>query len=149
VAQDVTLTELASALIASFEGPPPMNSQGLYIPFQNGGGAWTIGKGHTKGITASTPPATQAEVDEWFAEDQAPLFGFVGKLPLLEAAALVSFGFNCGLGALQDVLAGRGVVEHYCHDAKENVEPGLKTRRHLEAVLMALGQQMTSPHPQT
>lgn len=140
---DVTLAELAAALISSFEGPPPMNKDGLYIPFQDGGGVWTIGKGHTPGVTESTPPATQAQVDAWFAADQAPLFTLVRGIPLLEAAALVSFGFNCGSGALQEVLAGRGVIFHYMHDSKGNVEPGLVTRRNLEGLLMSVSQQLT------
>ena len=139
---DVTLAELAGSLIATFEGAPPVNAQGLYLPFRDGGGIWTCGRGHTSGVTISTPPATQEQVDRWFAADQAPLLSIVQHLPVLEAAAWASFGFNCGISAMEACLAGHGVMQHYIHDAKNNVEPGLVTRRLLESLLIQLSQQL-------
>ena len=140
---DVTVAELASALISVAEGQPHLNANGLYAPFRDGGGIWTIGRGHTAGVTAATPPATQAQVDQWFAEDQAYLLSIVSGLPILEAAALVSFGFNCGAGALRLVLCGHSILTHYVHDAKGNIEPGLVARRALESLLISLSQQLS------
>lgn len=146
---DVTLPELAGALIAVFEGTGPVNAQGLYLPYRDGGGVWTIGRGHTAGVNSATPPATQAQVDAWFAADQAPLLKLVANLPVLEAAALASFGFNCGPASLASVMAGHSVLTHYVHDAKQAIEPGLVARRNLESLLITLSQQVTTMLPKT
>ena len=139
---DVTVPELALALITVFEGCGPRNAQGLYIPYQDSGKVWTIGKGHTSGVAATTPPATQAQVDAWFAQDAAPLIAKVAGLPVLEGAVLVSFGYNCGAGALAQVMGGRSLMTQFVHDSNGNVLPGLVARRALESVLLALSQQL-------
>lgn len=137
-----TVAQLAAAMIALEEGPPPRNSQGLYIPFQDGGGVWTIAVGHTKGVNTATPPACDALAHQWFIDDQAPLFALVANLPPLEAAAYVDFAFDCGAAALASVLGGHSVLTHYIHDAKGNIEPGLVTRRDREEFLILLSQQL-------
>lgn len=129
----VTTAELAAALIAVFEGCK-------LTSYQDSGGVWTIGIGHTKGVTAGQT-ITMQQAQQFFAEDQAPLLAKVQGLPVIEAAALVSFGFNCGLGALEEVLAGHAFVTQFVHDRKGNPLPGLVTRRTLEEALMNLGQQ--------
>ena len=68
-----------------------------------------------------------------------PLLATVTGKPLLEAAALVSFGFNCGLGALREYMAGRTKLEDHVHDRRGNVMPGLVARRRLEAMLIEIG----------
>ena len=134
-----TVQEIASALITVFEGC-------RLTAYQDSGGVWTIGHGHTgrvggvlitKGLTIS-----QAQADALLVQDQAPLFALVKDMPALEAAALVSFGYNCGVGNLQKVLAGHAFVTQFTKDSHGNVLPGLVARRALEDVLIATAQQM-------
>ncbi len=136
---DVTLAELAAALIAPLEGV-------RYAAYTDSGSVWTIGIGHTKGVKMGDT-ATEAQVQQWFAEDQAPLIAMVKDRPILEAAALVSFGFNCGLGALQRVMAGHSMLTDFVKDAHGNTLHGLVARRHLEETLIAVSQGLGSaPH---
>lgn len=130
----VTLAELAAALIASFEGC-------RLASYLDNGGVWTIGIGHTRGVTEGQT-ITEAQAQELFAADQAPLLGLVQDRPILEAAALASFGFNCGRGALAEVLAGHSTLTQFVHDAKGNVLPGLLSRRTLEETLIVVSQQI-------
>jgi GH24 family phage-related lysozyme (muramidase) len=128
-----TLAELSSALLAVFEGPARLRS------YQDGGGIWTIGRGHTKGVVEGMV-ITQAQSDDYFASDQAPLLAMPAGKPLLAAACYVSFGYNCGQRALRLVLSGVDTVTNpkYTHDARGMVEPGLVSRRALEALLIAV-----------
>lgn len=130
----VTVQELGSALIASFEGC-------RLAAYQDSGGVWTIGIGHTKGVAAGQV-ITMAQAQAFFAEDQAQLFILVAGRPVLEAAALASFGFNCGASALKEVMAGHSLLTQFVHDVKGNVLPGLLTRRILEETLIALSQDV-------
>jgi GH24 family phage-related lysozyme (muramidase) len=60
----------------------------------------------------------------------------------LSGAALVSFGYNCGSGALAKVLAGADTIANPRHttDAHGVVLGGLVNRRRLEEVLCLLAQ---------
>ncbi len=138
----VTTAELAAALIAVFEGC-------RLAAYQDSGGVWTIGIGHTGGVTQGMV-ITQAEALQFFAADQAPLLAKVAALNLsiAESAALVSFGFNCGIGALERVIVGYSIgtsdgmpaILAYNH-AGGQVVAGLAARRSLENTLIRLGQQ--------
>ena len=133
----VTVAELAAALIAVFEGC-------RLTAYRDPGGVWTIGIGHTAGVVAGQV-ITMAQAQAFFAEDQAPLFAKVGAgRGIADAAALVSFGFNCGLGALDRVMAGQATLDQFIHDARGNILPGLVARRNLEETLMLLGQQVSA-----
>lgn len=131
---NVTLPELAGALIQVFEGCK-------LVSYLDSGGVWTIGYGHTGPDVTHSSTITQQQAEDLLVQDQAHLFQLVQGIPLLEAAALVSFGFNCGAGALQKVLDGQSLMSNYVHDAHGNTLPGLVARRRLEETLMALGQQ--------
>lgn len=134
---DVTVQELATTIIAMAEG--------LRLKaYQDSGGVWTIGIGHTKGVQEGFT-ITADLASALFAEDAAPLFAKVAGLPILEGAALVSFGYNCGMGALQRVLDGQDTIANPAHttDRHGNVLPGLVNRRRLEELLCALSQQLT------
>jgi lysozyme len=131
----VTLAELSAALIAPLEGC-------RLTSYADSGGVLTIGIGHTGPDVHVGMTITQTQAEALFAADQSHLLAMVDDRPLLEAAALVSFGFNCGSGALSRVIAGLAHPEDFIHDAKGNVLPGLVTRRHLEATLMLVSQQM-------
>lgn len=134
---NVTLPELAAALIAVFEGE-------RLTAYRDSGGVLTIGIGHTgpqvyEGLRISAQDAALL-----FAKDQAPLLALLAGVPLLEAAALASFGFNCGRGALELVLGGHDTVANPKHttDRHGTVLPGLVARRRLEEMLMLVSQQM-------
>jgi len=127
-----TLAELASALIAPFEGPPRLTA------YQDAGGVWTIGRGHTRGVVKGMV-ITPAQSDLYFAEDAAPLLTVVERLPLIVAACYVDFGYNVGEGALARVLNGQDSLDNPIHTTDRHgiVEPGLVSRRRLEALLIA------------
>jgi GH24 family phage-related lysozyme (muramidase) len=127
-----TLAELSSALIAVFEGPERLTS------FQDSGGVWTIGRGHTAGVRQGVT-ITHDQSVALFAFDQMPLLDLVADKPLLAAAAYVSFGYNCGHGVLREVLRGIGSIEDPVHttDRHGQVQPGLVSRRRLELLMIA------------
>jgi lysozyme len=121
---------LAAALIRVFEGI-------RLTAYQDSGGVWTIGIGHTGPEVVAGLTITADQAAELFATDAAPLFGLVTAEPMIAAAAYVSFGYNCGRHTLEMVLAGQAKLEHYTHDRHGNELPGLVARRGLEAALIA------------
>lgn len=123
----MTTAELAAKLLLVLEGK-------RLISYPDSRGVWTIGIGHTKDIGPKMI-ATPEQVAAWFAEDQAPLLALVADKPVLEAAALVSFGFNCGVPALERVLAGKAHIEEFIYSGGS---PTLQPRRELEAALIAV-----------
>ena len=126
-----TLIQLASALIEVFEGC-------RLKAYRDSGGVWTVGLGHTKGVYEGMV-ITRDQAETFFAEDQAPLFALVKDKPMLAAAAMVSFGFNCGREALEEYLLGKLRLEDRVHDRDGNVLAGLVARRRLEGMLVAIG----------
>lgn len=134
---NVTVQELSAALIHQFEGCKLQ-------AYLDSGGVWTIGYGHTGPEIDHTTVWTQQQADDQLAKDQAHLFAMVANIKSIEeAAALVSFGYNCGAGALQRVLDGQDMVSDPKHttDRLGHILPGLVARRRLEETLIALGQQ--------
>src|SRR5579859_1737083 len=129
---EAILVELASALIASFEGV-------RLTAYQDSGGIWTIGFGHTGGVTAGMT-ITFEKAQELLAEDQKALWAAVAGVPDLEQVALVSFGYNCGLSKLIEVRDGHATMGQFVHDHAGNVLPGLVARRRVEEALMAYSQ---------
>ena len=127
-----TTAQLAAALIAVFEGPERLTA------FQDGGGVWTIGRGHTRGVTEGMT-ITHDQSVALFEQDQARLLLLVEGLPAVEGAAYVSFGYNCGWSALRNVLDGLDKISNPVHttDRRGVVEAGLVSRRALEALLIA------------
>lgn len=136
----VSLMELAARLIVVFEGRR-LNA------YQDSGGVWTIGIGHTR----TAKPGMVINDDEvvtLFTSDVKGLLALVEKFPPVKAAALLSFGFNCGAGALRRVLSGEIKVslEGFAvgdrkfgeRDIKGNLLQGLVARRRLEAALIMM-----------
>lgn len=122
--------------------------------YRDGGGVWTIGYGHTRGVAAGlTCLAVQAEA--WLVEDLASAEAAVAQLvrPTLgqdQVDALVSFVFNVGEGAFAastllrklnsgDVAGAAAEFPRWVHDAQGNVEPGLVTRRAAERQMFLKG----------
>jgi GH24 family phage-related lysozyme (muramidase) len=121
---------LAAALIRVFEGV-------RLTAYQDSGGVWTIGFGHTGSEVVSGYTITMDQASSLLQSDAAPLLNLVEAEPLVAAAAYVSFGYDCGYHTLQTVLSGTTHLENYIHDRHGNVQPGLVTRRGLEAALIA------------
>ncbi len=136
---DVTVIELATALIRVFEGLK-------LTAYRDSGGILTIGYGHTGPDVQEGMTITEAQARALLEKDQAHLFRMVEGKSVLEAAALVSFGYNCGAGALVKVLQGHAFMLDYIRDHKGNILPGLVARRELEETLACLGQQQQSAH---
>jgi lysozyme len=124
-----SVAEKAYALIAVFEGE-------RLTAYQDSGGVWTIGMGHTgpdvsKGLRISSEQALQL-----FADDIQPLRKLAdlvngGDWGDWQAAALISFGYNCGAAAMNHPEN----MTEFIHDRHGNVLPGLVARRRLEAAL--------------
>ena len=82
------------------------------VPYNDGFGTWTQGYGATVGddgkpITGLSPPISQATAEEWLKRDLAAAAEAVDRevqagvaLTENQAAALISFAFNEGAGAL-------------------------------------------------
>jgi len=128
-----TIAQLAAALIAVFEGL-------RLTAYQDPGGVWTVGIGHTgpEVVEGYEVSLDRAMLD--FANDQAHLLTLVANRSVTDGAALVSFGFNCGIASLMLVLRGADSMDspRYTRDRKGNVLPGLVTRRKLEILLRQL-----------
>lgn len=77
-------------------------------PYLCPAGVWTIGYGHTEGVTASSPPITEPEACDLLADDlaihYAPGVERLLKVPVSQRQfdALVSFAYNVGVGALAE-----------------------------------------------
>jgi lysozyme len=134
----VAIIDLAAALIAVFEGE-------RLTSYQDSGGVWTIGFGHTKDVQAGQA-ITHEDAVNLFSQDVAPLMNQVNGRRTLEAAALISFGYNCGAGALSRVLLGQDSISTTRHttDRKGQVLRGLVARRRLEQMLIAVSGEVTT-----
>lgn len=113
--------------------------------YQDSRGIWTIGFGHTSmaGGLQVTPGLviTYDQAVTLLEVDAAPLLARVSNHNPLEAAALASFGYNCGIGALGKVLAGQSKVMEYVN---VNHVPILAPRRALEDMLINVSRQLQS-----
>ena len=122
-----SVTKKAYALIAVFEGER-LNA------YQDSGGVWTIGMGHTGPDVCRGLNITSAQSLQYFDSDIQPLLLHVRGLSWLndwQMAALISFGYNCGYGATNHPEN----MNYFIHDRHGNVLPGLVARRRLEAAL--------------
>lgn len=119
------------------------------IAYLDGGGVWTNGIGHTKGVKRGQI-ATDAQVDDWFAQDSAEAVAGVNKavrVPLTQNQfdALVSLAFNIGVKAFTDSTLVRklnsgdeaGAALQFVRWNMDNgkVVAGLTRRRQAEADL--------------
>lgn len=121
---------LAAALIRVFEGV-------RLTAYQDTGGVWTIGFGHTGPEVVSGYTISYDQAVEQLQANITPMLGLVKDEPVVAAAAYVSFGYNCGYHTLQLVLEGQAKLENFVHDRHGNLLPGLVRRRNLEAALIA------------
>lgn len=128
----MTLPELSFAFLTILEGVRLKS-------YKDAVGIWTIGYGHTGPEVAEGQSITLDEAQVLFETDTQHLFQLVSHLPLQKAAALVCFGYNCGIGALQRVLTGQSNLlnftkgGHPAHDI-----PELVARRRFENALIQM-----------
>lgn len=90
------LCQEAVELVKSFEGFRPK-------PYLCPAGKWSLGFGHTHGVTANTPPVTREQAVKLLEDDLAEFGKGVSKLldvptKFNEFGALVSLAYNIGLG---------------------------------------------------
>lgn len=112
-------------------------------------GKWTIGYGHTQGVKAGDK-ITRSQAEEYLKGDLATFEKGVEKavkvkLNQYQFDALISFTYNCGLGALKSstllkkLNAGdyKGASDEFLKWNKSNgrVLAGLKRRRKAEKIL--------------
>lgn len=94
----MTYSRNGLSLTESFEGC-------RLTAYQDSGGIWTCGYGHTAGVNASTA-CTQEQAEIWLQEDVQAAVNAVNKYvttPLTQGEfdALVDFTFNLGAGSLR------------------------------------------------
>ena len=133
----ITAEQFAGSLLAVIEGC-------FLKAYRDSGWVWTIGIGHTGPDVTPGLTITREQALHLLAEDQAKLLSLVAGKPILEAAAYISFGYNCGRQTLINVLAGKDTISNpaHCTDRHGNVLPGLQSRRALEETLIALSKQL-------
>lgn len=145
-------------VIADFEGG--QSRDGLFHPYWDAyGNVWTIGYGHTGGVSASSRPLTKAQAQALLLSDltkeYAPHVARVAdalglKLTQNEFDALTSAVYNLGWGVLDkgrtlgDALRSNGLVRRkraadaflvYTKDANGHELAGLVRRRKAERAL--------------
>ena len=120
--------------------------------YRDGAGVWTIGRGHTRGVTPGMV-ITEAQSDAFLADDMSVAWTAVGAhlgtgvhLTDHEMAALTSFVFNVGINGfsssnlLKDINqedfsqieAHFLAWDHIHKNGKLVTDPGLRNRREKE-----------------
>lgn len=135
----ISTIDLAARAIRVFEGL-------RLSAYRDAVGILTIGFGHTKGVSEGQV-ITMAEAEAFLAEDAAPLVALVAAMPplppvdatALRNAALVSFGYNCGPGALARVISGKASLIDF-NKAGGRELAGLTARRALESGLISIAE---------
>lgn len=141
------VVERAAKFIASWEGG--QSRDGLFHPyFDHYGGVWTIGYGHTGGVSARSRPLTQAQAEALLAYDLSKKYAppvLALKLPTYGMqVALISAVYNLGPGILapshtlgaalrrRDWKAAGNALLLYDKDAHGQRLDGLTRRREAE-----------------
>lgn len=121
--------------------------------YQDSGGVWTIGWGHTAGVEPGQT-CSQAQADQWLLDDVSDAENAVNQMVKIgitqeEFDALVDFTFNLGVGAFQHstLLAklnandAQGAIDEFekWDMTGGKVVAGLLRRREAERALFTLG----------
>ena len=127
----MTALDIATPLITTFEGV-------RLTAYQDTGGVWTIGVGETGPEVKQGLTITYEQAMGMLTVRLHSLYLMVISKPPVVGAAYISFGYNCGAGALSKVLDGVDTISNpkYTHDMKGNTLPGLVNRRALELALI-------------
>lgn len=116
--------------------------------YQCAAGVWTIGYGHTAGVTPGQT-ITKAQAEEYLRQDCKKFDSYVNNkayVPITEQLnqnqfdALVSFAYNCGAGNLKKLCTGRTAAQIAAamplyNKAAGKVMTGLVRRRAAEVEL--------------
>lgn len=138
------INEAGLDLIKSFEGL-------RLSPYQDMNGIWTIGYGHTKGVSGSSKTITVTQAESLLRNDLVNAETSVGKLIKVtltdnQYAALVSLVFNVGSAPLTHTLGTKlnagdidGAAEEFLkwNHAGGTVVAGLARRREAEQALFS------------
>jgi len=125
--------------------------EGLRLePYQDSTGRWSIGYGHTSGVSAYNAPITEPQANDLLMQDATiALHSILNYMPDgcmndNQFSALVSLVFNVGTGPLRGTLGGllmngdpEGAANQFalwCHAGGVTVE-GLVARRAEEKAL--------------
>lgn len=162
----VQISALGTVALGEFEGG--QSSDGLFHPYQDSGGVWTIGYGHTESVSGRSAPLTlhQAQallhhdLNTKYAPEVAAYAATYGLgLNQKQFDALVSFCYNLGSGYFArgnnvgDEMAARNYLgiadamlayDHARIGGVLQVLPGLSRRRHWERQLFLNGTYSTS-----
>lgn len=119
--------------------------------YQDSGGVWTIGYGHTRGVRAGQT-CSRAQALRWLIADlreaSAAVQRYVRRpLSTRQRIAWISFTFNVGVGGLTsstalarwnhgDIRAAAAALQWWDKDAAGHVLLGLQRRRRAEAWLL-------------
>lgn len=129
--------------------------EGLRLrPYLCPGGVWTIGDGHTHGVTKDTPPITEVEAVKLLVEDVRWVVKVIHNsvavaLSKTQFDALASFIFNVGAGAFYkstllkrlndgDYVGAASEFYRWVNGGGERL-PGLIRRRAREVKLFRFG----------
>ena len=100
--------------------------EGLRLqPYKCVAGKWTIGYGHTQGVSGNTKPITVQQAEDYLKQDLQNFENYVNNKSYVPQTinqnqfdALVSFAFNLGQGNLKELCTA-------------NYPPGQKTVAHI------------------
>lgn len=143
---------LALPLIQRFEGCERKRPDGRYEAYVCAGGVWTVGWGSTGPGIGKGTIWTKAECDDRLMRDVTERYGaqvkrLLGSAPTTphQMAALVSFTYNLGAGALQRSTLLRKHIDGNTKGAADEFQKwvfadgkrlrGLEIRRSVEAAL--------------
>lgn len=137
----------------------PINADGLTLiksfesfrahAYQDSGGVWTIGYGHTNGVTSDSPDITREQAEVLLRNDLANVIAAVEKtihvsLTDNQFSALVSLAYNAGTAPLIHTLGSLLNAGDYVNAAEQflkwnhvggAVSNGLTRRREAEKTL--------------
>lgn len=139
-----SVSPLCVKIVKSFEG---FSSTPYLCPSK----VWTIGYGHTDGVTRDTPITTEARASEILAADLVAFSHRISRFITAELSqdqvdALVSFAFNVGVGAFStstllrrlnagDVSGAASEFDRWVYAAGGTKLSGLVARRAAERAL--------------
>lgn len=88
-------------------------------PYRDTEGVWTIGYGHTEGVTKDSDPISQAQADRWLIEDTHKALADARKavsnfdeLDDVRKGVLVNMAFNLGLTRLRGFRKTLAAIEN-------------------------------------